>query len=159
LLHIFVDADACPVKQEVYRVASRYRLEVTLVANAWMRIPNEPRLTLEVVASRFDAADDWIVQHVQPHDIVVTADIPLASRCLKKGAQVMGPTGKPFTDDNIGGAVAIRDLLSDLRSTGEITGGPPPLKKRDRSRFLQQLDNVIQSIRRGQSSNVTGQSE
>lgn len=147
--HIFVDADACPVKQEVYRVASRYRLEVTLVANAWMRIPNEPRLTLEVVAGRFDAADDWIVQHVQPHDIVVTADIPLASRCLKKGAQVMGPTGKPFTDDNIGGAVAIRDLLSDLRSAGEITGGPAPIKKRDRSRFLQQLDNVIQSIRRG----------
>lgn len=159
MLHIFVDADACPIKQEVYRVASRYRLEVTLVSNAWMRIPNEPRMTLEVVAGRFDAADDWIVKHVQPHDIVVTADIPLASRCLKKGAQVMGPTGKPFTDDNIGGAVAIRDLLSDLRSAGEITGGPAPLKKRDRSRFLQQLDNVIQSIRRGHSSKVTGQSE
>ncbi len=159
MLHIFVDADACPVKQEVYRVASRYRLDVTLVANAWMRIPNEPRLTLEVVADRFDAADDWIVQHVQPHDIVVTADIPLASRCLKKGAQVMGPTGKPFTDDNIGGAVAIRDLLSDLRSTGEITGGPPPLKKRDRSRFLQQLDNVIQSIRRAHPVNANGQGE
>ena len=154
MLHIFVDADACPVKQEVYRVASRYCLDVTLVANAWMRIPNEPRLTLEVVADRFDAADDWIVQHVQPHDIVVTADIPLANRCLKKGAQVMGPTGKPFTDDNIGGAVAIRDLLSDLRSTGEITGGPPPLKKRDRSRFLQQLDNVIQSIRRAHPFNA-----
>ncbi len=159
MLHIFVDADACPVKQEVYRVASRYRLDVTLVANAWMRIPNERGLTLEVVADRFDAADDWIVQHVQPHDIVVTADIPLASRCLKKGAQVMGPTGKPFTDDNIGGAVAIRDLLSDLRSTGEITGGPPPLKKRDRSRFLQQLDNVIQSIRRAHPVNANGQGE
>jgi hypothetical protein len=159
LLHILIDADACPVKQEVYRVASRYRLDVTLVANAWMRIPNKPRLTLEVVADRFDAADDWIVQHVQPHDIVVTADIPLASRCLKKGAQVMGPTGKPFTDDNIGGAVAIRDLLSDLRSTGEITGGPPPLKKRDRSRFLQQLDSVIQSIRRAHPFNATGQDE
>lgn len=154
MLHIFVDADACPVKQEVYRVANRYRLDVTLVANAWMRIPNKPGLTLEVVADRFDAADNWIVERVQPHDIVITADIPLASRCLKKGAQVMGPTGKPFTDDNIGGAVAIRDLLSDLRSAGEITGGPPPLKKRDRSRFLQQLDNVIQSIRRAHSSNV-----
>jgi len=154
LLHIFVDADACPVKQEVYRVANRYRLDVTLVANAWMRIPNKPGLTLEVVADRFDAADNWIVERVQPHDIVITADIPLASRCLKKGAQVMGPTGKPFTDDNIGGAVAIRDLLSDLRSAGEITGGPAPLKKRDRSRFLQQLDNVIQSIRRAHSSNV-----
>ncbi|OQY03671.1 MAG: hypothetical protein B6I22_11145 [Desulfobacteraceae bacterium 4572_123] len=154
MLHIFVDADACPVKQEVYRVANRYRLDVTLVANAWMRIPNKPGLTLEVVADRFDAADNWIVERVQPHDIVITADIPLASRCLKKGAQVMGPTGKPFTDDNIGGAVAIRDLLSDLRSAGEITGGPAPLKKRDRSRFLQQLDNVIQSIRRAHSSNV-----
>lgn len=154
MLHIFVDADACPVKQEVYRVANRYRLDVTLVANAWMRIPNKPGLTLEVVADRFDAADNWIVEHVQQHDIVITADIPLASRCLKKGAQVMGPTGKPFTDDNIGGAVAIRDLLSDLRSAGEITGGPAPLKKRDRSRFLQQLDNVIQSIRRAHSSNV-----
>ena len=154
MLHIFVDADACPVKQEVYRVANRYRLDVTLVANAWMRIPNKPGLTLEVVADRFDAADNWIVERVQPHDIVITADIPLASRCLKKGAQVMSPTGKPFTNDNIGGAVAIRDLLSDLRSAGEITGGPAPLKKRDRSRFLQQLDNVIQSIRRAHSSNV-----
>ena len=148
LLHIFVDADACPVKPEVYRVASRYRLDVTLVANSWMRVPNEQRIVLEVVADGFDAADDWIVEHVQPHDIVITADIPLASRCLKQGAHVMGPTGKPFTDNNIGQAVATRDLLSGLRDAGEITGGPPPLKKSDRSRFLQQLDNEIQSIRR-----------
>ncbi|MBW1801761.1 MAG: DUF188 domain-containing protein, partial [Deltaproteobacteria bacterium] len=95
-----------------------------------------------------DAADDWIFEQVQPHDIVVTADIPLASRCLKKGARVIGTTGKPFTEDNIGHAVATRDLLSELRDAGEISGGPPPLKKRDRSRFLQQLDEVIQSIRR-----------
>ena len=148
LLHIFVDADACPVKQEVYRVASRYRLDVTLVANSWMRVPNERWIALEVVEDGFDAADDWIVEHVQPHDIVVTADIPLASRCLKEGARVIGPTGKPFTENNIGQAVATRDLLSELRGAGEITGGPPPLKKRDRSRFLQQLDEVIQSIRR-----------
>ncbi len=148
LLHIFVDADACPVKPEVYRVASRYRLDVTLVANSWMRVPNEQRIVLEVVADGFDAADDWIVEHVQPHDIVITADIPLASRCLKQGAHVMGPTGKPFTDNNIGQAVATRDLLSGLRVAGEITGGPPSLKKSDRSRFLQQLDNEIQSIRR-----------
>ena len=148
LLHIFVDADACPVKQEVYRVASRYRLEVTLVANSWMRVPDEQRIVLEVVADGFDAADDWIVEHVQPHDIVITADIPLASRCLKQGARVVGPTGKPFTENNIGHAVATRDLLSGLRDAGEITGGPPPLKKSDRSRFLQQLDNEIQSIRR-----------
>jgi len=113
-----------------------------------MRIPNERWIALQVVADGFDAADDWIVEHVQSHDIVVTADIPLASRCLKKGAYVIGPTGKPFTEDNIGQAVATRDLLSELRDAGEITGGPPPLKKHDRSRFLQQLDEVIQSIRR-----------
>ena len=148
MLNIFVDADACPVKQEVYRVASRYCLNVTLVANSWMRIPNESLITLEIVEDGFDAADDWIVEHVQPHDIVVTADIPLASRCLKEGACVIGPTGKPFTENNIGQAVAIRDLLSGLREAGEMTGGPPPLKKGDRSRFLQQLDNVVQSIRR-----------
>ena len=148
MLHIFVDADACPVKSEVYRVASRYRLDVTLVANSWMRVPNEQWITLEVVEDGFDAADDWIVTHVEPHDIVVTADIPLASRCLKKGARVIGPTGKPFTENNIGHVVATRDLLSALRGAGEITGGPPPLKKRDRSRFLQQLDEVIQAIRR-----------
>ena len=148
MLHIFVDADACPVKQEVYRVASRCRLDVTLVANSWMRVPNERWIALEVVGDGLDAADDWIVEHLQPHDIVITADIPLASRCLKKGARVIGPNGKPFTENNIGHAVATRDLLSALRDAGEMTGGPPPLKKRDRSLFLQQLDDVIQSIRR-----------
>ena len=150
MLHIFVDADACPVKKEVYRVANRYRLDVTLVANAWMRIPNEPWISLEVVTDGFDAADDWIVEHVQLHDIVVTADILLASRCVKKGARAIGPSGKPFTEENIGDAVATRDLLSELRGAGEMTGGPPPLQKRDRSRFLQKLDEVIQSIRRMQ---------
>ena len=120
-----------------------------------MRVPNERWLALEVVGDGFDAADDWIVEHVQPHDIVVTADIPLASRCVKEGARVIGPTGKPFTEDNIGQAVATRDLLSELRDAGEITGGPPPLKKRDRSRFLQQLDEVIQSIRRKNPFNST----
>jgi uncharacterized protein YaiI (UPF0178 family) len=155
LLHIFVDADACPVKQEVYRVASRYHLNVTLVTNSWMRTPNEQRIALEVVGDGFDAADDWIVEHVQPHDIVVTADIPLANRCLKAGACVIGTTGNPFTEDNIGVAVATRDLLSELRGAGEITGGPPPLNKRDRSRFLQQLDEVIQKIRRKQPFNTT----
>jgi uncharacterized protein len=148
LLHIFVDADACPVKAEVYRVACRYELDVTLVANSWMRVPNEPWLALEVVGDAFDAADDWIVEHLQPDDIVITADIPLASRCLKAGASVVGPTGKPFTEDNIGQTVATRDLLTALRGAGEITGGPRPLEKRDRSRFLQTLDDAIQSIRR-----------
>ena len=148
MLHIYVDADACAVKPEVYRVASRYDLNVTLVANSWMRVPYEQRIALEVVKGSFDAADDWIVEHVQPRDIVITADIPLASRCLKGEAQVIGPTGKRFTENNIGSAVATRDLMSELRSAGEITGGPPPLTKRDRSYFLQQLDDVIQSIRR-----------
>ena len=155
MLHIFIDADACPVKQEVYRVAKRYLLDVTLVANSWMRVPNELWITLEVVDDGFDAADDWIVEHLQPHDIVITADILLASRCLKEGARVIGTTGNPFTDNNIGMAVATRELLSELRGAGEITGGPSPLRKRDRSRFLQQLDEVIQSIRREHPSNST----
>jgi uncharacterized protein YaiI (UPF0178 family) len=152
---MYVDADACPVKQEVYRVASRYRLDVTLVANSWMRVPDERWIALEVVGDGFDAADDWIVEHVQSDDIVVTADVLLASRCLKEGARVVGTIGRLFTEDNIGQAVATRNLLSDLRGAGEITGGPPPLKKRDRSRFLQQLDEVIQSIRRKRSGNAT----
>ncbi len=148
MLHIFIDADACPVKREVYRVASRYSLNVTLVTNTWMRVPNEPWISLEVVKDGLDAADDWIVENIQPHDIVITADIPLANRCLNGGARVIGPTGKKFTEDNISQAVSTRDLLTELRSTGKITGGPPPLKKSDRSRFLQTLDEVIQLIRR-----------
>ncbi len=150
MLHIYIDADACPVKQEVYRVAGRYNLEVTLVANSWMRTPNESWIVLEVVDAGFDAADDWIVEHVQQHDIVISADIPLASRCLKQGARVIGSTGKRFSENNIGPAVATRDLLAELRGAGEITGGPPPITKRDRSRFLQTLDEVIQSVRRQQ---------
>ncbi|MCP4715809.1 MAG: YaiI/YqxD family protein [Deltaproteobacteria bacterium] len=155
MLHIYIDADACPVKQEVYRVARRYQLEITLVANSWMRVPHERGIALEVVGDGPDAADDWIVTHMQPHDIVITADIPLASRCLKQGAHVIGPTGKLFTENNIGQAVATRDLLAELRSAGEITGGPPPIMKRDRSRFLQQLDEVIQATRREQPSKST----
>lgn len=155
LLHIFIDADACPVKQEVYRVASRYHLDVTLVANSWMRVPENRKVSLKVVGSDPDEADNWIVEHVQSDDIVITADIPLASRCLKKGARVIGTTGKPFTEDNIGHSVATRDLLADLRDVGEITGGPPPLKKSDRSRFLQRLDEAAQAIRRKHADDAT----
>ena len=151
MLHIYVDADACPVKPEVYRVARRCRLQVTLVANVWMRVPDEPWVTLRVVGKALDEADDWIAEHVQAHDVVITADIPLASRCLKLGARVVGPTGKPFTTANIGDVVATPDLLADLREAGEVTGGPPPITQRDRSRFLQQLDQVIQAIRREQA--------
>jgi uncharacterized protein YaiI (UPF0178 family) len=113
-----------------------------------MRLPNEPWITLEVVAATLDAADDWIAGHAGPRDIVVTADIPLANRCLKAGARVISPTGKPFTEDNIGQSVAMRDLLAELRGAGEITGGPPPLTQRDRSFFLQRLDDAVQNLRR-----------
>ncbi len=116
-----------------------------------MRVPDEPWLAIEVVTDGFDAADDWIVEHVEPRDIVITADIPLASRCLERGAHVIGSTGRPFTEDNIGVALATRDLLADLRQAGEMGGGPPPMEKRDRSRFLQQLDQVVQSVRRSQA--------
>ena len=148
MLHIFIDADACPVKKEIFRVAERYGLEVTLVANSWMRVPDEPWITLEVVDDGFDAADDWIVDHVDDGDIVITADIPLAGRCLDKGASVLGTTGRPFTLENIGSALAMRDLMADLRGAGEITGGPPPITKKDRSLFLQKLDQAVQQIRR-----------
>ncbi|MDD2557959.1 MAG: YaiI/YqxD family protein [Desulfuromonadaceae bacterium] len=148
MLHIFIDADACPVKDEVYRVANRYGLDVTLVANSWMRIPNGQRAVLEVVGAGLDVADDWIAEQAQTGDIVITADIPLACRCLNKGARVISTTGKLFTESNIGDCVATRDLMAELREAGEITGGPPPLKKNDRSRFLQRLDEAVQAIRR-----------
>ncbi|MBC8191260.1 MAG: YaiI/YqxD family protein [Candidatus Marinimicrobia bacterium] len=148
MLHIYVDADACPVKNEVYRVADRYELMVTLVSNSRMRVPQNSRVKLEVVGDGFDEADDWIVEHVQEGDVVITADIPLAGRCITAGAEVLSNSGKRFTDDNIGQTLATRDLLTELRGAGEITGGPAPLTQRDRSEFLQKLDVVIQSIRR-----------
>lgn len=148
MLHIYVDADACPVKQEIYRVARRYHLGVTLVAGSRMRLPEDPGVTLKLVKKGLDAADDWIVEHVEANDIVITADIPLAARCLGKGAYVLGSTGKAFTAENIGTVLAARDLLSELRELGEIKGGPPPFDKRDRSRFLQALDKAVNEIRR-----------
>ena len=145
---IFVDADACPVKPEIYRVAQRYGLRVTLVSNSWMRIPHEDWLTLVVVDGQFDAADDWLVEHATENDIVISGDIPLASRCLAKGSVVLDLRGGVFTEDNIGEALAGRQLLSHLRDLGTIMGGPAPLEKRDRSRFLQRLDAAIQAIQR-----------
>jgi hypothetical protein len=147
LLDIFVDADGCPVKQEVYRVAKRYGLRVILVSNSRMRTPHEDWLEVVVVDGQFNAADDWIVEHVSEDDIVITGDIPLASRCLEKGAQVLAPTGRVSTRDSIGEALASRELLSHLRDLGTITGGPAPFEKRDRSRFLQRLDETIQAVR------------
>lgn len=146
-MHIYVDADACPVKEEVYRVARRYALPVTLVANAPQRIPDDERFDLVVVREGMDVADDWIAEHAGEGDIVITADIPLAARCVRNGARVIGTTGRPFTEDNVGGALATRDILSELRGAGAFTPGPPPFEKRDRSRFLQALDTAIQAIR------------
>jgi len=149
LLDIFIDADGSPVKQEVYRVAKRYGLKVTLVSNSRMGTPQEDWLEVVVVDGQFNAADDWIVEHVNENDIVITGDIPLASRCLGKDARVLGPTGRVFTRDNIGEALASRELLSHLRDLGTLTRGPAPFEKRDRSRFLQRLDETIQAVRRG----------
>ena len=148
-MQIYIDADGCPVKEEVYRVARRYELKVTLVANTYMRAPNEDWLEVVVVDNKFEAADDWIAEHVAENDIVITGDIPLASRCLEKGARVLGVRGREFTDKSIGGALATRDLLSQLRDVGVFTGGPAPHEKKDRSRFLHQLDEIVQAIRRG----------
>jgi len=149
LLDIYVDADGCPVKDEVYRVAARYDLRVFLVANTWMRVPQEEeQVELVVVGDELDAADDWIVEHVQPDDVVVTADVPLASRCVKAGARVLSPRGRVFDEASVGGALAARDLSAYLREIGLQTGGPAPFDKRDRSQFLQRLDQVIQAVRR-----------
>jgi uncharacterized protein len=146
---IFVDADGCPVKQEVYGVARRFGLKVVVVANSWMRTPPEDRIELVVVQGQLDAADDWIVEHVRENDIVISGDIPLAARCLDKGALVLGPTGRVFTKDSIGEALATRELLSHLRELGTITGGPAPFDKRARSRFLQRLDELIRTALNG----------
>jgi uncharacterized protein YaiI (UPF0178 family) len=148
MVNIFVDADACPVKLEISRVARRHGLSVTLVSNAWMRTPQESNLTLVVVDGQFDSADDWIVEHVASNDIVVSTDIPLASRCLQKGARVIAPNGRIFTEDSIGDALASRAISAHLRELGTITGGPAPFEKRDRSRFLQRLEEVVQAALR-----------
>jgi uncharacterized protein len=150
MINIFVDADACPVKEEIGRVAKRHGLRVTLVTNSRMRAPQESHIELVVVDGQFDSADDWIVEHVAKNDIVVSTDIPLAARCLEKGARVLAPTGRVFTEDSIGDALASRAISAHLRELGTITGGPAPFEKRDRSRFLQRLDEVIQAALRAQ---------
>ncbi len=152
LLDIYVDADACPMKEETYRVAKRYDLKVYLVSNSWMRSPDDDRIELVLVDDGFDAADDWVAEHATEGDIVITADIPLAARCLAKGARVLGSKGREFTEESIGEALARRELLSQLREMGEMTGGPAPLEKRDRSEYLQRLDQVIQALRRKRPS-------
>ena len=147
MLRIFIDGDGCPVKEEAYRVAKRYGLKVVLVSNSRMATPPEDWLEAVVVDGQFNAADDWIVGHVGANDIVITGDIPLASRCLEKDARVLAPAGRLFTKESIGEALSRRELLSHLRDLGTITGGPAPFEKRDRSRFLQRLDETIQAVR------------
>lgn len=136
------------MKNEIYRVAERYGLKVFVVSNSYLNVPRDPRLSLVVVSDSFDAADNWIAERAGPGDIVITADIPLADRSLKAGATVIGNTGVPFTTASIGLAMANRELLSNLRAMGEVTGGPKPMAPRDRSRFLSALDEAIQKIRR-----------
>jgi len=147
-IRIFVDADACPVKPKIYRVAERYALHVFVVANSFMAVPRSDLIERVIVSAGPDVADDWIVERAGENDIVITADIPLAARCVKKGATVIGPTGKPFTDDSIGMVLATRDLLTDLRSAGATTRGPPPLSRQDISRFLSTLDLAVTRLKR-----------
>jgi len=145
---IFIDADGCPVKDETYKVAERYKLHIFVVANKPIKIPLSPHVEMQVVSGGFDAADDWIAENISENDIAITADIPLADRCLKKNARVVTPKGDEFTQDSIGDAMATRELMIQLRQMGEAKGGPSPMEKKDRSRFLSKLDQVIQSIKK-----------
>ena len=142
-VRILVDADACPVKDEIYRVAFRRDVPVTVVSNAYLRVPQHPLVDRIVVSDSFDAADDWIAEQADARSIVITTDILLANRCLKAGATVIAPTGKPFTPASIGNAIATRAIMADLRAGGDIVGGPAPFAKADRSRFLQALDEAL----------------
>jgi len=147
-MKILVDADSCPVKDEVYRVAARHRLPVLVVANSAMAVPLAESITLEVVGGDLDAADDRIVERAERGDVVVSNDIPLAARCLAKGAWVLSPKGRRFSEDSIGDDLVTRDLLAHLRAGGQLTGGPPPFERKDRSRFLDQLETTIRAARR-----------
>ena len=147
-VRILVDADACPVKDEVYKVAWRRGLPVTVVSNQRIRVPEHGLIERVVVSDKFDAADDWIEEEADARTVVITADILLADRCLKKGATVIGPNGKPFTTASIGGAIATRAIMADLRAGAGVTGGPAPFAKADRSRFLQALDEALVRLER-----------
>ena len=147
-VRILVDADACPVKDEVYRVAWRREVPVRVVSNSWLRVADHPLIERVVVSDQFDAADDWIVEQADERTVVVTGDILLADRCLKKGATVIGHNGKPFTSASIGGAVATRAIMADLRAGAGVTAGPAPFAKADRSRLLQALDEALVRLAR-----------
>lgn len=145
---ILVDADACPVKEEIYKVAARYGLPVKVVSNGWLKVPESPLVERVTVTEGLDRADDWIAEQAAPGAVVVTADVPLADRCVKAGARVLRPDGRPFTAASIGADLAIRNLLTELRDTGQIRGSGRPFAKADRSRFLVALDTAIQAIRK-----------
>lgn len=147
-IRIYVDADACPVKDEIYRVAARHGLPVSVVAGQFIRVPKDPLIERVAAGSAMDAADDWIAERAGQGDIVITADIPLASRCVKLGAEVIAPNGKPFTEQSMGMTLAVRNLMTELRSSGEVTGGPKSFAPRDRSAFLSALDQTIRRIQR-----------
>ncbi len=149
---IYVDADACPVKDEIYRVAERHALPVTVVAGGFIRVPQHPLIERVAAGDGMDAADDWIAERAHKGDIVITSDIPLASRCVKAGAEVLAPNGKPFSEDSIGMTLAMRNLMTDLRETGAVTGGPRSFSPRDRSAFLSALDQTIRRIQRAQQA-------
>lgn len=146
---ILIDADACPVKGEIYKVAARHGVPVKVVSNSWMRTPTNADITMIVTSNGFDAADDWIAAESDTESIVITSDIPLASRCLEKGARVVDPKGRLFTTASIGEALATRELMSFLRDMGTVSGGPAPFSPQDRSRFLQVLDNLVQGKVKG----------
>lgn len=147
-IRILVDADACPVKEEVYRVAFRREIPVRVVSNSWLRVPAHPLIERVVVSDKFDAADDWIAGEADAKTVVITGDILLADRCLKSGATVIGHNGKPFTSASIGGAIATRAIMADLRAGGDAVGGPAPFSKADRSQFLQALDEALGRLSR-----------
>jgi uncharacterized protein len=147
MLIIYIDADACPVKDEVYRVARRYEMRVLVVTNASMRVPTDALIEL-IVRSGFGEVDDWIAEQAGQGDIVITADIPLAARCLAKEARVLDPRGYALTDNDIGAVLGMRDLLSELRKDGTVTGGPAPMTPKDRSRLLSKLDEMVNAVRR-----------
>ncbi len=151
MLEIFVDADASPVKDEVLKVVHRHGLIVHFVSNQWLRLEKHPNVRLIVVAEGLDVADDWIAEHISPGDIAITADIPLADRCVKAGGRVLGPSGKPFTEDSIGMALSMRNLMSDLREAGEVKTYNASFSKKDRSRFLQALETIIQDLKKNQN--------
>jgi uncharacterized protein len=148
-MKIYIDGDGCPVKEETYKVAIRYQIPVILVANKRIQMPPHPLFSMQVVAQGADEADNWIAEHIEKNDICITTDIPLADRCLKKEAKVLGARGDEFTEDMIGDALATRELMKQLREMGEVKGGPAPFEKRDRSEFLGSLDRIIQRIKRG----------